>query len=109
MRPVGAAGHANFNIRETREETALLPNNNTPLAFPLRLKPFYTPQTITTLGEAAKFLADLTEDQRQRWHWKNAIGVLAAAVQEPRYIRTATQSLQNALTLERMLQEGDQL
>jgi hypothetical protein len=84
---------------------ALLPNANTPLAFPLKLKPFHLPQTIATLGEATRFLAELPEEMRQRGCWKIAIGALAAAVQEPRYILTATLSLQTALTLERMLQE----
>jgi hypothetical protein len=85
------------------KETALLPNNNTPLAFPLTLKPDYSPQTIATLGEAAKFLTELTEEQRERGCWKIAIGSLGAAVREPRYIKTATLSLQTALILERML------
>jgi hypothetical protein len=83
----------------------LLPNTNTPLAFPLKLKPFYVPQTISTLGEATRFLAELPEEQRQRGFWKIAIGALAAAVREPRYIKTATISLQAALALERMLHE----
>jgi hypothetical protein len=85
------------------KETALLPNNNTPLAFPLTLKPDYSPQTIATLGEAAKFLTELTEEQRERGCWKIAIGALGAAVREPRYIKTATLSLQTALILERIL------
>ena len=91
------------------KETALLPNNNTPLAFPLTLKPGYSPPTIATLGEAAKFLTDLTEEQRERGYWKIAIGSLGAAVREPSYIKTATQSLQTALTLERMLADPPDL
>jgi hypothetical protein len=87
------------------KDIPLLPNTNTPLAFPLKLKPFYIPQTITTLGEATRFLAELPEETRQRGCWKIAIGTLAAAVREPSYIKTATLSLQAALTLERMLQE----
>ena len=84
----------------------MLPNTNTPLAFPLKLKPFHIPQIITTLGDATKFLAELPEETRQRGCWKIAIGALAAAVREPRYITTATVSLQTALTLERMLLES---
>lgn len=85
------------------KDTALLPNNNTLLAFPLTLRPGFSPQTIATLGEAAKFLTELTEEQRERGYWKIAIGSLGAAVREPSYIKTATLSLQAALTLERML------
>jgi len=87
------------------KDIPLLPNTNTPLAFPLRLKPFYIPQIITTLGEATRFLAELPEETRQRGYWKIAIGTLAAAVREPRYIKTATLSLQAALAMERMLLE----
>ena len=87
------------------KDIPLLPTINTPLAFPLRLKPFYIPQTISTLGEATRFLSELPEETRQRGCWKIAIGTLAAAVREPRYIKTATLSLQAALAIERMLLE----
>jgi hypothetical protein len=83
----------------------LLPISQTPLAFSLLLKPQYPQALLTTLGDASRLLSELTPAQRELWHWRIAIGSLNYAVQEPRYIKTATLSLQTALVLDRMLRD----
>jgi hypothetical protein len=57
-------------------------------------------RTIEDVGDAADYLARLTEEQREQNHWKVAIRMLNIALKEPTYLRAATMSLQTALILE---------
>jgi hypothetical protein len=68
-----------------------------PLSFPLAL---VDGTTIKLVGDAAKYLARLSEDQRERYHWIVAIRMLDHALTEPRYLKAATMSFQTALTME---------
>jgi hypothetical protein len=81
--------------------------NRTPLGFPLTLKPGFGLQTLATLGDAVRLIADLTPEQRERSHWKRAIFSLGTAVREPRYVALATINLQTALAMELMLRDPD--
>jgi hypothetical protein len=72
-----------------------------PLAFSLTLK---DGRIIQTVGDAADFLSALTEDQRERVHWKTAILMLNNAVKEPRYLTTATMNLRSALLYDRLVE-----
>ena len=73
-----------------------------PLAFPLTLK---SGQSIETVGDAANYLKRLSEEDRERYHWKVAIRMLDHALTEPLYLKTATISLQTALVMDRKLTE----
>jgi hypothetical protein len=73
--------------------------SDTPLAFPLVCKE----TVVDTLGDAFRLLSELTPDQRDQFHWRNAIHTLNTATKEPRYITTATITLQTALVLSGML------
>ena len=75
-------------------------NNATPLAFTLELR---DGRSIASVGEAADYLAGLTQDQRDAGHWKVAIRMLSNAIKEPSYLRAATMSLQTAFMLDGML------
>jgi len=72
---------------------------NSPLAFSLALK---DGRKIETVGEAADFLSALTEQQRERAHWKMAILMLNNAMKEPGYLTTATINLNSALLYDRL-------
>jgi len=56
--------------------------------------------TITTVGDAAAYLATLDEERRQRNHWRVAIRMLDIALREPSYLRAATMSFQTALLMD---------
>ena len=71
--------------------------NATPLAFTLELR---GGTSIARVGEAADYLAGLTQDQREANHWKVAIRMLNNAIKEPSYLRAATMSLQTAFLLD---------
>ena len=75
-------------------------NNATPLPFTLELR---DGSSIARVGEAADYLAGLTQDQREASHWKVAIRMLNNAIKEPSYLRAATMSLQTAFMLDGML------
>jgi hypothetical protein len=83
-------------------------SNKTRLDFPLTLKPEFGSQTLGTLGDAVRFIAELTPTQRESSHWKRAIFSLGSAVREPRYVALATINLQTALAMELMLRDPDQ-
>jgi hypothetical protein len=73
--------------------------SNTPLAFELVCKE----TTLATIGDALRMFGELTPEQRDTYWWSTAIHMLNNAVKEPRYITTATITLQTALTLSGML------
>jgi hypothetical protein len=75
-------------------------NNATSLAFTLELR---DGRSIARVGEAADYLAGLTQEQREAGHWKVAIRMLNNAIKEPSYLRAATMSLQTALLLDGVL------
>ena len=75
-------------------------NNKSPLAFPLTLT---GGKSIETVGQAAEYFSGLSEDQRERNHWKIAIRMLSNALKEPSYLKAATMSLQTALILDNVL------
>jgi hypothetical protein len=75
-------------------------NNATSLAFTLELR---DGRSIARVGEAAAYLAGLTQDQREAGHWKVAIRMLNNAIKEPSYLQAATMSLQTALLLDGLL------
>jgi hypothetical protein len=72
-----------------------------PLAFLLTLK---DGRVIQTVGDVADFLSALTEDQRERVHWKTAILMLNSAMKEPRYLTTAAINLRSALLYDRLIE-----
>src|SRR6478736_5336511 len=72
-----------------------------PLAFSLTLK---DGRVIQTVGDAADLLSALTDDQRERAHWKTAILMLNNAIREPRYLTTATINLRSALLYDRLIE-----
>ena len=72
-----------------------------PLAFSLALK---DGRKIETVGDAADFLSNLTEEQRERSHWKAAILMLNNAMKEPLYLTTATVNLRSALLYDRLIE-----
>jgi hypothetical protein len=74
-----------------------------PLVFSLMLK---DGRKIETVGDAANFLSALTEDQRERVHWKTAILMLSNAMKESRYLGTATINLRSALLYDRLIEQG---
>jgi len=71
-----------------------------PLAFPLQLA---DGTTIAMIGAAANYIGKLSEEQRARYHWIVAIRMLDYALTEPRYLKTATISLQTALAMDGVL------
>jgi hypothetical protein len=73
--------------------------SNTPLAFELVCKEI----TLATIGDALRMFGELTSEQRETYWWSAAIHMLNNAVKEPRYITTATITLQTALTLSGLL------
>jgi hypothetical protein len=75
-------------------------NSSTPLAYPLVVKPA---TSIKTLGEAAKFIATLSPDERAEPHWHRAISSLGTAIREPRYATLATINIETALTMDHLI------
>jgi len=73
---------------------------SSPLAFSLTLK---DGRKIETVGDAANYLSALTEEQRERVHWKTAILMLNNAMKEARYLTTATVNLRSALLYDRLI------
>ena len=73
-----------------------------PLAFSLTLK---DGRKLETVGDAANYLTSLTEDQRERVHWKTAILMLNNAMKESRYLTTATVNLRSALQYDRLTEQ----
>jgi hypothetical protein len=57
-------------------------------------------QTIGSIRDAAELFANLSNDDRQKNHWRVAIRMLDAAIREPAYLKTATMSLQTALAMD---------
>jgi len=72
-------------------------DRNSPLAFDVVCA---DQSMFATVGDASAYFADLSDEQRERHHWKVAIVTLASALKEPRYLAAATQSLRTALTLD---------
>ena len=83
-------------------------SNKTPLDFSLALRPEFGSQTLETVGDVVRLIAELTPEQRESSHWKRAIVSLGTAVREPRYVALATINLQTALAMELMLRDPDQ-
>jgi hypothetical protein len=73
-----------------------------PLAFSLTLK---DGRKLETVGDAANYLTSLTEEQRERVHWKTAILMLNNAMKESRYLTTATVNLRSALLYDRLIEQ----
>lgn len=75
-----------------------------PLAFSLTLK---DGRKLETVGDAANYLylTSLTEEQRERVHWKTAILMLNNAMKESRYLTTATVNLRSALLYDRLTEQ----
>ena len=69
--------------------------SSTPVAFELVCKD----TTLATVGDAVRMIAGLTPEQRETYWWRNAIHMLNIGIKEPRYITTATLTLQTALNL----------
>lgn len=72
-----------------------------PLAFSLALK---DGRNIETVGDAADFLSNLTEDQREPSHWRAVILMFNNAMKEPRYLTTASVNLRSALLYDRLIE-----
>jgi hypothetical protein len=72
-------------------------DRNSPLAFDVVCD---DQSMFATIGDATAYFSDLSDQQRERHHWKVAIVTLASALKEPRYLAAATLSLQTALTLD---------
>ena len=70
-----------------------------PLAFELACKD----TTLTTVGDAVRMIAGLTPEQRETYWWRTVIQTLNIGIKEPRYITTATLTLQTALNLSGLL------
>ncbi|MCA6107683.1 hypothetical protein [Bradyrhizobium cenepequi] len=73
---------------------------NSLLPFPLPLK---DGRTIETVSDVADFLSLLTEDQRERVHWRTAILMLNNAMRESRYLKIAIINLRSALAYDDLL------
>ena len=73
-----------------------------PLAFSLTLK---DGRKLETADDAANYLSSLTEEQRERVHWKTAILMLNNAMKESRYLTTATVNLRSALLYDRLIEQ----
>jgi hypothetical protein len=73
---------------------------NSPLPFTLALK---DGRKIATVGDAADFLSSLSEDQRERAHWRMVILMFNNSMRESRYLTTATVNLRTALMYDRLL------
>ena len=73
-----------------------------PLAFSLTLK---DGRKLESVGDAASYLSSLTEEQRERVHWKTAILMLNNAMKESRYLTTATVNLRSALLYDRLIEQ----
>lgn len=82
-------------------------SNKTRLDFALTLRPEFGSRTLETLGDAVRFIAELTPERRESSHWKRAIFSLGSAVREPRYVVLATINLQTALAMELMLRDPE--
>jgi hypothetical protein len=73
--------------------------SNTPLAFQLVCKT----TTLATIGDALRLFGALTPQERDAYYWNAAMHMLNNAIKEPRYMATATITLQTALNLSGML------
>jgi hypothetical protein len=71
--------------------------NKSPLSFHLDL---INGASVETVGDAAAFFGNLSEDQKEQHYWKIAIRMLNIALAEPAYLKAATMSLQTALLME---------
>jgi hypothetical protein len=68
-----------------------------PLSFPL---PLVNGTRVAMIGDAANYVGNLSDEQRERYHWIVAIRMLDHALREPRYLKTATISFQTALAMD---------
>ena len=73
-----------------------------PLAFSLTLK---DGRKLETVGDAANYLSSLTEEQRERVHWKTAVLMVNNAMKESRYLTTAIVNLRSALLYDRLIEQ----
>ncbi len=71
-----------------------------PLSFSLSL---VDGTSINMIGDAANYLGELSDEQREQYHWIVAIRMLDHALYEPRYLMTATLSFQTALAIDGQL------
>ncbi len=67
------------------------------LAFPIEI---VDGPPIITVGEAADLLSALSDESREKGHWRVAIKMLNTALREPSYLKAATLSLRTALVLD---------
>ncbi len=98
------AGTANYRrVKRACPWSTILQDleKTSPLAFSLTLK---DGRKVETVGDAADFLSNLTEEQRERSHWKAAILMLNNAMKEPRYLTTASVNLRSALLYDRLIE-----
>jgi hypothetical protein len=79
--------------------------NSTPLVHELHLK---SGKVVRTIGDAAMFIIKLPKERDGRFHWATAGATLEAAAKHPAdagLLKTATQSFENALRTENLLQD----
>jgi hypothetical protein len=81
----------------TRESSLRKIEDDTPLSIACSL---IDGRTIATVGEAASFLAGLTEKERERPYWQTALRMLSHAINEPEYLNTAALSFRSALIMD---------
>jgi hypothetical protein len=73
--------------------------NNTPLPIPLE----YKGKRLVTVEDASVFVLNLGEEQLDKHHWRVAHSAFSCAVMEPAYLKTALATLENALTLDALV------
>jgi hypothetical protein len=74
-------------------------NNTDALPFPLE----YRGKKFLTVEDASVFVLNLSEEQREIYHWRNAHTAFTCALMEPAYLKTAVIALQLALTLDALV------
>ena len=82
--------------------------NNTPLLYPLSVKPGFYTSEIQTVGDAALFIIKLPKEYEGRLHWtlaRNAITQAHRSQGDASALEHATSAMARALATDRMLQE----
>jgi hypothetical protein len=75
-------------------------NSSSPLPFSID----YMGKRLATVGDASAFIASLSEEQRELYHWRVADMAFICVLMEPSYLDTATLTLKSALTLHEIIQ-----
>jgi uncharacterized protein YjbJ (UPF0337 family) len=89
-------GEVKHRARDATDDQPRL-DRDSALAFPIALA---DGRMISYIGDAANLFGSLTDSQRRASHWSIAIRMLDHALNEPAYLKTATLSLQTALTMD---------